>query len=278
MLVPVERVAERDEHEDDRGADVAADGGDRAPTAARRGTTKTSQARKPRAPRPPRIASEDRADDERDRARRSPRDRSPANGGRATAPRHGGRCAPELVALRIEAAGTSRPSTRPPACVRRAGPRAGTRGSGSGSRRRSTASSRCPGACQDRPSLNAWISPISIAPSTAPGRLPMPPRTAAVNAISPSWKPWSKRMFVDVERVEQARRRRRATPAIRNVNEIVRLTLMPIIAAASVVLGGRAHRLALPRALHEPDEQEQHGDGDEHDDELVPLVVGAADR
>src|SRR6185437_10882859 len=48
-----------------------------------------------------------------------------------------------------------------------------------------------PGECQLSPSLNAWISPISTAPRTAPGRLPMPPSTAAVNAISPSWKPWS---------------------------------------------------------------------------------------
>ena len=47
---------------------------------------------------------------------------------------------------------------------------------------------------------------------------------------------------------------------MKNVNEIVRLTLMPIIAAASLVLGGRPHRLALPRALHEPDQRDQHRD------------------
>jgi hypothetical protein len=35
------------------------------------------------------------------------------------------------------------------------------------------------------------------------------------------------------------------------VNEIVRLTLMPMIAAASLSCAGRAHRLALPRPLHE---------------------------
>src|SRR5437763_833427 len=48
-----------------------------------------------------------------------------------------------------------------------------------------------PGACHDSPSLNCWISPMMIAPRTAPGRLPMPPRTAAVNAIRPRVKPWS---------------------------------------------------------------------------------------
>jgi ABC-type uncharacterized transport system permease subunit len=48
-----------------------------------------------------------------------------------------------------------------------------------------------PGVCQVSPSLNAWMKPISSAPTTAPGRLPMPPSTAAVNAISPSVKPVS---------------------------------------------------------------------------------------
>ena len=53
-----------------------------------------------------------------------------------------------------------------------------------------------PGECQESPSLNCWIMPISTAPRTAPGRLPMPPRTAAVKAIRPSVKPWSYWMFV----------------------------------------------------------------------------------
>src|SRR5262249_34438873 len=48
-----------------------------------------------------------------------------------------------------------------------------------------------PGAFQSRPSLYAWMSPIRSAPSTAPGRLPIPPSTADVNAIRPSVKPWS---------------------------------------------------------------------------------------
>ena len=48
-----------------------------------------------------------------------------------------------------------------------------------------------PGANHVRPSLNDWTKPITSAPSTAPARLPMPPNTAAVNAINPSSKPVS---------------------------------------------------------------------------------------
>ena len=46
-----------------------------------------------------------------------------------------------------------------------------------------------PGECQLSPSEKAWIRPIRTAPTTAPGRLPMPPSTAAVNAIRPVRKP-----------------------------------------------------------------------------------------
>src|SRR5207248_169418 len=53
-----------------------------------------------------------------------------------------------------------------------------------------------PGKCHGSPSFHDWIRPISTAPRTAPGRLPIPPSTAAVNAISPSWKPWSNRTVV----------------------------------------------------------------------------------
>src|SRR5262245_6641540 len=52
-----------------------------------------------------------------------------------------------------------------------------------------------PGAAHVNPSLNAWISPMMIPPSTAPGRFPIPPRTAAVKAIRPSSKPVSYRML-----------------------------------------------------------------------------------
>src|SRR5438309_2015041 len=53
-----------------------------------------------------------------------------------------------------------------------------------------------PGECHVSPLLNDWISPIRSAPRTAPERLPIPPSTAAVKAISPSWKPWSYRTEV----------------------------------------------------------------------------------
>ena len=44
------------------------------------------------------------------------------------------------------------------------------------------------------------------------------------------------------------------------------------------VLGRRAHRLPLPRLLHEVEQHEQDRHRDEHDDHLVPGVVDAADR
>src|SRR6185312_5796786 len=48
-----------------------------------------------------------------------------------------------------------------------------------------------PGANHESPSLKAWISPMMIAPSTAPVRFPIPPSTAAVKAIRPRVKPVS---------------------------------------------------------------------------------------
>src|SRR5262249_22658083 len=46
-----------------------------------------------------------------------------------------------------------------------------------------------PGACQLNPSLKAWMEPLTTARSPARGSFPTPPRTAAVNAIRPSWNP-----------------------------------------------------------------------------------------
>ena len=43
---------------------------------------------------------------------------------------------------------------------------------------------------------SAWMTPMISPPSTAPRTLPMPPMTAAVNAISPALKPWKYQMFV----------------------------------------------------------------------------------
>ena len=64
---------------------------------------------------------------------------------------------------------------------------------------------------------------------------------------------------------------------MRNVNEIVRLTSMPIIAAAS--LSCAVARIALPcRVLDEPHEQDEHRHGHEHDEQPVPRVDDVADR
>src|SRR5581483_9929288 len=82
-----------------------------------------------------------------------------------------------------------------------------------------------PGMCHGRPSFQAWMSPIVTAPSTAPGRFPIPPSTAAVNEIRPSWKPWSKRTVV-AQRAYSVPAAPASAPAITNVNEIVRFTLM----------------------------------------------------
>ena len=106
-----------------------------------------------------------------------------------------------------------------------------------------------PGACQPRPSLNAWMRPIRIAPSTAPGRLPMPPNTAAVNAISPSWKPWSKRTGLRRDRRRARRPGQRAGEQEREGDRPVDVDAHD--RARVHVLRGGAHRLALRVVLDE---------------------------
>src|SRR5688572_320995 len=41
-----------------------------------------------------------------------------------------------------------------------------------------------------------WMQPMITPPRTAPWRLPMPPMTAAVNAIRPALKPWKNQIVV----------------------------------------------------------------------------------
>ena len=67
----------------------------------------------------------------------------------------------------------------------RGGRMAGTRARGSGRR------TRAPGPSANRPNAAALTStkPMMNPPSAAPAMLPMPPRTAAVNALRPAWKP-----------------------------------------------------------------------------------------
>ena len=76
----------------------------------------------------------------------------------------------------------------------------------------------------------------------------MPPSTAAVNAISPSWKPASQRVVV-VNCAYMTPAAPAITPPSAKVNAIVRLTSMPISRGGVGVLRGRAHRLALPGVL-----------------------------
>ena len=122
-----------------------------------------------------------------------------------------------------------------------------------------------PGVCQVRPSLNAWMRPIRDRPRTAPGRLPIPPRTAAVNAIKPSWKPVSKRTSP-----EYSAKSRPAAPASAPAMQEGRrdrpVDVHPHLAAASrpgpsraspcpAASSGRATRPDEHRNRHEEDDQ-----------------------
>ena len=97
---------------------------------------------------------------------------------------------------------------------------------------------------------SAGCTPMIRPPSTAPRRLPMPPMTAAVNAIRPAWKPWKYQIVGLVERVDQAGgaghqaaeqegQRDRGVDVDAHQPRGLR------------VLGGRAHRLAEPAARDE---------------------------
>ena len=92
--------------------------------------------------------------------------------------------------------------------------------------------------------VEPWIRPIRIAPSTAPGRFPIPPSTADGERDQAELEAL---VEPDAREVEGDRRDPAApasAPAIMNVNEIVRLTLMPIIALASMSCA--VARIALP--------------------------------
>ena len=71
----------------------------------------------------------------------------------------------------------------------------------------------------------------------------MPPSTAAVNAIRPSWKPVSYRL-VPIAWMYSTPAAPASAPPRAKVNEIVRLTLMPISRAAS--WSWAVARIALP--------------------------------
>ena len=60
-----------------------------------------------------------------------------------------------------------------------------------------------PGAFHERPSLNAWISPIRTPPRTAPGRLPIPPSDRGSEGDQAEREP---RVVADVELDQEERR------------------------------------------------------------------------
>ena len=84
-----------------------------------------------------------------------------------------------------------------------------------------------------------------------PGMLPIPPRTAAVNALMPGMKPIEERDLVEHQAVQHAGRAGHARRRCANVVTIARLTSMPIRAAVLLVLGhgadGGAHLASASR-------------------------------
>ena len=97
-----------------------------------------------------------------------------------------------------------------------------------------------------KPSMAAWISPSKSPPRTAPVRLPMPPRTAAVNAKAEPEAEVELR-GAEVQHVDGAGRAANAPPSA-NVNEIVPVDVDAHHRGGVHVLGRRAHGLARPRA------------------------------
>ena len=100
-----------------------------------------------------------------------------------------------------------------------------------------------PGVCQSRPSLNAWMSPIVSPPSKRAGEVP---DTAEHGRRERDQAELEALVVADGGEVEEEESPAApaSPPASANVNEIVRLTLMPIIAAASGSC--EVARIALP--------------------------------
>ena len=104
----------------------------------------------------------------------------------------------------------------------------------------------------------------------------MPPRTAAVKAMRPNWKPLSKRIWNSRKYTRPATAA--SDPARKKVTEIVRLTLMPIIADASV--SWATARIAFPCRVELTNQLSATSvghDDRERDDEL-PAESDRADR
>ena len=120
------------------------------------------------------------------------------------------------------------------------------------------------------------MSPISTPPSMAPGRLPMPPSTAAVNARRPGGVADDEARIVVVEPEDQAggAGQRRAEeegdddhPVDVDAHHARRL----------LVLGGRLHRLAHLGAAHEVVQRDHERDRHGPEQHLAQAQYGLAD-
>src|SRR5665647_1008671 len=98
---------------------------------------------------------------------------------------------------------------------------------------------------------------MSRPPSTAPGRLPMPPTTAAVKAKSPAWKPMYGHACGSCKRGADEER-----------HDDDAVDVDPHHRRGFLVEGRGAHRLAGLRALHEHGEQHHEDDRADDDDHL----------
>ena len=113
-----------------------------------------------------------------------------------------------------------------------------------------------PGECQRRPSLNAWMKPMQSAPSTAPGQVADAAEHGRGERDQAELEAGVVAHLLEVEGVDEARRAGEAA----GDQERERDRAVDVDAhhrGGVAVLRGRAHRLALPRALDEPHEQRQ---------------------
>ncbi|OLE17330.1 MAG: hypothetical protein AUG88_07205 [Actinobacteria bacterium 13_1_20CM_4_68_12] len=94
----------------------------------------------------------------------------------------------------------------------------------------------------------ASVRPIRKPPSTAPGMLPIPPTTAAVKPFNPAVKPISEKIWPKTSPNMTPPAAASADPR-KNVKEITRSMLIPIISAAS--RSNDVARIAFPVRVRE---------------------------
>ncbi len=114
-----------------------------------------------------------------------------------------------------------------------------------------------PGACQSSPSLNAWMKPMQERAEHGAGQVADPAEHCGGECDQPEREAGVVADLPEVERVDEAARAgERAGEEERERDRPVDVD--PHHRRGVAVLGRRAHRLALPRPLDEPDEGEQH--------------------